>query len=146
LDAEIAPLRQREARNRENLEKLATLQQQVASLHGIAVRRASWQQFFSDLQDRFVKIEDVWLERVQLDAGATNVSAPLRVAVAGRMLDRTNPLSRVSDDATFRVVELLTSIADSPCVSAVESERFDDRQPGILQFDVVLVGQPTRPL
>lgn len=146
LDAEIAPLRQREARNRENLEKLATLQRQIGALHGVAARRANWQQLFADLQERFVKVEDVWLERVQLASGEPGVDAPLRLAVSGRMLDKTNPLSRVSDDAKRRVVELLTSIAESPFVSAVDHERFDDRQPGILHFDVVLVANPTRPL
>ncbi|MBI2514467.1 MAG: pilus assembly protein PilM [Opitutae bacterium] len=146
LDAEIALLREREARNRANLEKLAELQHQVAALRDIAARRASWQQLLADLQERFVKVEDVWLERVQLSSDATDASAPLRVAVSGRMLDRTNPLSRASEDAKRRVVALLTSIVDSPLVSAVDNERFDDRQPGLLRFDVVLVAEPSRPL
>lgn len=146
LDAEIAPLRQRDARNRQNLEKLAALQQQLAALHGLAARRANWQQLFADLQDRFVKVEDVWLERVQLSSGAAEAGAPLRVAVSGRMLDRTNPLARVSEDAKRRVAALLTSVVESPFVSVVDNERFDDRQPGILRFDVVLVAEPSRPL
>lgn len=146
LDAEITPLRQREARNRENLEKLAALQQQIAALHSVAARRENWQQLFADLQERFVEVEDVWLERVQLASGAAEAGARLRVAVSGRMLDKTNPLSRVSEDAKRRVVDLLTRIGESPYVSAVDSERFDDRQPGILHFDVVLVADPARPL
>jgi type IV pilus assembly protein PilM len=147
LEAEIAPLRQREARNRANLEQLVGLQQQIAALHAIAGRRVSWQQWLADLQERFGKVEDVWLDRVQLAPGArADAEAPLRVAVSGRMLDKTNPLSRVSDDAKRRVVELLTGIAESPYVSAVDRERFDDRQPGILHFEVVLVTDPERPL
>ncbi|MBX3735627.1 MAG: pilus assembly protein PilM [Candidatus Didemnitutus sp.] len=146
VDAEIAPLRAREARNRANLEQLAALQEQVKALQGIAARRANWQQLFADLQDRFVKVEDVWLERVQLASGAADANAPLRIAVSGRMLDRTNPLANVSPDIYRRVTELLTSVVDSPYVSAVENERFDNRQPGILHFDVVLVAEPARPL
>jgi len=146
VDAEIAPLRAREARNRANLEQLAALQEQVKALQGIAASRANWQQLFADLQDRFVKVEDVWLERVQLASGAADANAPLRIAVSGRMLDRTNPLANVSPDIYRRVTELLTSVVDSPYVSAVENERFDNRQPGILHFDVVLVAEPARPL
>lgn len=146
LDAEIAPLRQREARNRENLEKLAALQQQIAALHGIAARRANWQQLCADLQERFIKVEDVWLERMHLAAGSTEANAPLRVAISGRMLDRTNPLAKVSPDIYRRVTELLASVVESPYVSAVENERFDNGQPGILHFDVVLVAEPARPL
>lgn len=146
LDAEIAPLRQREARNRENLEKLAALQQQIAALHGIAQRRASWQQLCADLQERFVKVEDVWLERMHLANGPSATDGPLRVAISGRMLDRTNPLAKVSPDIYRRVTELLSSVVESPYVSAVENERFDNAQPGILHFDVVLVAEPAQPL
>jgi type IV pilus assembly protein PilM len=147
IDAEIAPLRERAARNRANLEKLAALQQQVAALHGVAARRTNWPQLLADLQDRFVKVEDVWLERVQLAAPTGDAAgAPLRLAISGRMLDRTNPLANVSPDIYRRVTELLTSVVDSPFVSAVENERFDNHQPGILRFDVVLVAEPARPL
>lgn len=146
LDAEIAPLRQREALHRANLEKLTALHGQIAVLHDIASRRARWLQLLADLQARFVKVEDVWLERLQLVAPTGDEAAPLRIAVSGRMLDRTNPLARVSQDASRRVAALLAGVVDSPYVSAVEGERFDDRQPGILRFDFVLVAEPAKPL
>lgn len=146
VDAEIAPLRRRESVNRANLEKIEALQKQVATLHGVAARRANWQQLFADLQQRFVQVEDVWLERMQLAPGPADGSAPLRIAISGRMLDRTNPLAHVSDDLSRKVSALLASVVDSPYVSAVENERFDDKQPGILHFDFVLVAEPARPL
>lgn len=146
LDAEIGPLREREARNRANLEKLAALRHQLATLHAIAARRTAWPELLADLQERLAKIEDVWLDRVQLVANGTDLEAPLRLEVSGRMLDRTNPLASVSADASRRAARLLASVADSPYVAAVERERFDRSQPGVLRFDVVLVTDPALPL
>lgn len=145
IDAEIAPLREREARNRANAERLEELQRQLGVLQGVHARRANWQALFADLQDRFVRVEDVWLERLHV-APADAAGGPLRIAVSGRMLDKTNPLANVSPDIYRRVTTLLGRIVDSPFVSAVENERFDNRQPGILHFDFVLVAEPARPL
>lgn len=144
VEAQIAPLREREARNRTNAERLATLRQQLAVLHDVHARRGNWQALFADLQERLVRVEDVWLERLHVVPAAGG--GPLRIAVSGRMLDKTNPLANVSPDTYRRVTTLLGRIVQSPFVSAVESERFDNRQPGILHFDFVLVAEPTRPL
>lgn len=146
LDAEIAPLRRRESLNRANREKLETLQRQVAVLHAAAARRANWPQLFADLQQRFHAVEDVWLDRMQLAPGADDSSVPLRLAISVRMLDRANPLAPTRDDASRKVGALLASLVDSPYIAAVEAERFDDGKPGILQFDCVLVAEPTHPL
>lgn len=145
LKAEIAPLRERETRNRANLEKLAALRHHLGTWQAIAARRTAWPELLADLQDRCVKIEDVWLDRVQLAASETDAGAPLRLEVSGRLLDRANPLARVSADAARRATQLVASVAASPFVAAVERERFDHSQPGILRFDVVLVTDPARP-
>lgn len=146
IEAEIAPLRARESRNRANLEKLAALQREIAAVQGLAARRGSWTGLLADLQERCAKIEDVWLDRVQLASDSTAADAPLRLAVSGRMLDRVNPLATASPDASRRMAALLASVVDSPFVAAVEDERFDHRQPGLLGFEVVLVADPARPL
>jgi len=146
LDAEIAPLRRRESLNRDNLEKMETLQRQMTALHDAAARRASWPLLLADLEQRLVVIEDVWLDRLQVLSGADDATGPLRLAISGRMLDRASPLTRGSEAAGRKVSALLASLVDSPYVSAVESERFDESQPGILRFDCVLVAEPTRPL
>ncbi len=148
IEAELAPLRQREARNRANLAKLAALQPQAAALQGVAARRDRWLALLADLQDRLGKVEDVWLERMQVaaDGGAAGAGAPLRITVSGRMLDRANPLSKASPDTYARVKTLLGSITESPFVAAVQGERFDGNQPGILRFDFILVAESTSPL
>ena len=143
LERELAPMRERDARNRANLQQIEDLRRQIAELQAIQDRRAGWVSFLADLQERLVKVEDVWLERMTV---ASVPGAPLRLSVSGRMLDKTNPLSKVSPETFNRVKSLLASIVDSPFVAAVEAERFDNTQPGILKFDFVLVADPARPL
>ncbi|MBI2814415.1 MAG: pilus assembly protein PilM [Opitutae bacterium] len=143
IERELVPLRAREERNRANLRQLAELREQVAQLQGVLDRRAGWLNLLADLQDRLVRVEDVWLERL---AVASAPGTPLRLAVSGRMLDKTNPLSKASPETYNRVKALLASIVDSPFVAGVEGERFNNGQPGILQFDFVLVADAARPL
>ncbi len=144
IERELAPLRERDARNRANLQRLGELKQRVAQLQDVYDRRTGWLNLLADLQDRLVRVEDVWLEKLKVSTAANG--APLKLVVSGRMLDRTNPLSKVSPETFNRVKALLASIVDSPFVAAVEGERFDNTQPGILKFDFVLVADPSRPL
>ena len=143
IERGLAPLREREARNRANLQTLEGLKQEIARLQGIHDRRAGWLNLLADLQDRMVRVEDVWLERMSVVSAP---GTPLKLAVSGRMLDKTNPLSKVSPETFSRVKALLASFVDSPFVASVEAERFDNEQPGILKFDFVLVVDPARPL
>lgn len=144
LEEALAPRRAHAARNRENLARLELLKTQVAQLHSIHDRRASWLRLFTGLQERLVHVEDVWLEKLQTIPPADGL--PMKLLISGRMLDKTNPLSKVSPETFTRVNDLLTGIVDLPSVSAVESQRFDNSQPGILKFDFVLVTDPAHPL
>jgi type IV pilus assembly protein PilM len=144
MERELAPLRERDARNRANLQQLGELKQQLAQLQGVYDRRTGWLNLLADLQDRLVRVEDAWLEKLQVTSAASG--APLKLVVSGRMLDKTNPLSKASPETFNRVKALLASIVDSPYVAAVEGERFDNTQPGILKFDFVLVTDPAHPL
>ena len=151
IEAELAPLRERDARNRANLQKLEEARGLALQLQTVYDRRASWLGMFADLQERLVRVEDVWLENLQVstppsDGTAAPADAPLRIAISGRLLDKTNPLAKVSPDSYERVKTLLANIVDSPFIATVENERFDNRQPGILRFDFVLVGKPAHPL
>jgi type IV pilus assembly protein PilM len=133
--------------------------------------KSNWINFFTDLQDRLVKVQDVWLEKLQVirqapgdavqpsanglwgaDAsgnadGSVKPAAPvLRLNLSGRLLDRANPVSRVSPESLNRVRSLLASFADSQFISSVEKETFNTTQPGILSFDFILVVDPKKPL
>lgn len=82
----------------------------------------------------------------QQTAAQANKNGVIRLAISGRLVDRANPQSRVSQAAEDRVKRLLRSFADSDFILGVENERFDNRERGILQFDFVLAVNPQRPL
>ncbi len=71
---------------------------------------------------------------------------PLRLTLSGRLLDVRNPQSKVSPESLQRVKELLTSFTDSQFITAVENERFDNNQNGLLRFDFTLVINPRKTL
>ncbi|MBA3849660.1 MAG: hypothetical protein C0502_06650 [Opitutus sp.] len=136
-EAVIAPLRSRESDIRVRQERLASLQGQISTLQSVQDRRNSWRAFLADLQERTAESGDVWLERLQVEPGE-----PLRLLVAGRVLARASPNAKDHPDGFGRVNSLLGRLAQSPYVAAVERERFDQQQPGLLHFDFVLVGKP----
>ena len=70
----------------------------------------------------------------------------MRLTVTGRLLDRMHPRSKASPEIFIRVKNLLAGIAESPWVSAIDGERFDSQQPGILKFDFVLTVDSHLPL
>lgn len=145
IEREIAPLRERAARNRTNLADLEELKQQAVRLQAVHDRRAGWLNLLADLQERLVRVEDVWLEKLQVEPMADG--NPPRLHLSGRMLDKTNPLAKVSLETTHRVKALLRDIDGSPYVQLAEDgQRFDNSQPGILKFDFVLTAEPARPL
>ena len=145
IERELSPLRERDGRNRTNLRRLEEFKQQVAQLQSVYDRRTSWLNLLADLQDRLARAEDVWLEKLQVTPA--NASGPLKLLLSGRMLDKANPLAKVSVETSNRVKALLRDIDRSPYVNVAEAgQRFDTTQPGILKFDFVLVANPQRPL
>ena len=70
----------------------------------------------------------------------------MKLAISGRMLDRSSSLARGSAETFGRVKSLLAGIGNLPGVATVEGERFDQSQPGLLRFDFILVTDPARPL
>ncbi len=167
----ILPLQVVQSKIKENIDALEQAKAEIVAVQSLAESKNNWINFFSDLQDRLVKVEDVWLESLQvlrsgpadaaaaglfgaapvptepqLDANGNPMKPVLRLQVSGRLLDRNNPVSRVSPDSYERVKTLLASFVDSQFISAVEKESFDANTPGILRFDFILVIDPARPL
>jgi type IV pilus assembly protein PilM len=166
-------------RNEGNLRQIAEAGLQIAALKGAYETKANWVNFLASLQERLVQIEDVWLDRLQVqrppqeetasadappppeepapDGQAPAAAAavdpppvpkgpPVRLALSGRLLDVKNPQSKVSPESIERVKRLLAGFAGSPFVTAVENERFDTSQNGILRFDFILVINPRQTL
>jgi len=71
---------------------------------------------------------------------------PLRLTLSGRLLDVANPQSKVSPESLQRVKQLLASFTSSQFITAVENERFDPSQNGLLRFDFTLVINPKKTL
>lgn len=172
----IRPLQVVKSRLTENQKAIAAAKEEIVGLQSLAESKNNWINFFSDLQDRLVRVEDVWLETLSvlregpaaeqpggggMFGGATfdapvepqvdpetglPVKPVLRLQMSGRLLDRKNPVTRVSPDSYERVKRLLASFVDSQFISAVERESFDPNTPGILRFDFTLVIDPARPL
>lgn len=173
LDSAILPLQTVNNRNEANLSRIESARLQIDGIRSLAESKANWINFFTDLQERLAQVGDVWLDelRVQRDT-ETAAAAPvfsgfggddddyfetpaggqsearqlIRLRLSGRLLDINNPTSRVSQDSFARVNSLLESFVGSQFISALESERFNADQPGILQFTFTLVVDPNRPL
>ncbi len=182
VDSHLMPLRAVEHRNAENLRQIEEAAKTIKALRGAYETKANWINFFADLQERLVKIEDVWLDRLQVvrpplpepgtvadapppenppppadgaapdpaavaaEAAAVPKGPPLRLTLSGRLLDVTNPQSKVSPESTLRVKQLLASFTGSQFIGAVENERFDNSQNGLLRFDFTLVINPKKTL
>jgi len=183
VDSHLMPLRAIESRNGENIRQIEEAAKQIAALRGSYETKANWINFFADLQERLVKVEDVWLDKLQVvrpplpepgavpeepppqetspapadgSAAPTEGAAPavpaapqgppVRLALSGRLLDVTNPQSKVSPESTLRVKQLLASFTGSQFIAAVENERFDNSQNGLLRFDFTLVINPKKTL
>ena len=165
VDSQLMPLRALQTRNGDNLVKIEEAKKQIAALLGAVETKANWINFFTDLQTRLVKIEDVWLDKIHVvrppppEPGAdaatpppadgsapARVVAPLKLTLSGRLLDVANPQSRVSPEARERVKQLLASFTGSQFIASVENEKFDNNQNGLLRFDFTLVINPKKTL
>lgn len=186
VEDQLMPLRSVQNRNEQNIAQIEEAKKQIGALRGAYDTKANWINFFAELQERLVKIEDVWLDRVQverpepLDPAAAEAAAaeaaaqaqaqaaaqpppadgsqpqpdpnappplpPVRMKLSGRLLDVSNPQSRVSPEATERVRKLLASFKSSQFIQSVEKERFDNTQNGLLRFDFELVINPKKTL
>ena len=197
VESQLMPLRSVEHRNGENLRQIEEAAKQITALRGAYETKANWINFLADLQERLVKIEDVWLDKLQVvrppppepgDPGAEGAQGgqpagdvapqvaqqppgdgkqgavdpnaapvpdaappaperpPVRLTLSGRLLDVANPQSKVSPESLQRVKQLLASFTNSQFIAAVENERFDTNQNGLLKFDFTLVINPKKTL
>ncbi len=144
IERELAPVRAWDRRNQENLRRLAEVNRDLALYRDTNARRYSWLRLMSGLQDQLGRVEDVWLDKLQLAPAVPG--EPMKLLVSGRMLDRAHPLAMVSQETYSRVKQLLAQLSSLPSVAGVEAERFNNQQAGLLKFDFILVGEKQSPL
>jgi type IV pilus assembly protein PilM len=154
-EAQLHPLRQVHAHHAQLLQQIEQARKSIEETRYAADKKTSWLRFLTELQDRLVSVEDVWLESLSLvrvpaaapiPIQAAVPAADLRLIVTGRLLDERNPISKVSPEAYQRVKALISSFNGSQFIAAIEQERFDSSQSGILRFDLTLVVRPDNPL
>ena len=145
IQQRLAPMRQLASRNSATLGQVEKAKAKLALLRGLADSRLAWIELLSGLQACVVEVEDVWLDRLQVPtavASSASAPSPVRVLIGGRLLDATNPVSKVSNASYERVKDLLQRFSRLRVVAAVVDERFDPAEPGILRFDCTLVLHP----
>ena len=151
------------------LGQTALLRTRYDRLDAISRSKANWVRFLADMQGRLAAVEDVWLEELSLlppnqdsEKEAGNVSdqaddnaadsllpsarTEIRLLLVGRMLDRENPLARVSPNVQRRVNQLISSFADSAFIASVEDRKFDTTENGLLRFQFTVLVDGKNPL
>lgn len=167
LETQVLPLRSYSQKIEQARADAETVRKQISGIQGLVETKSNWISLFRDLQERLVKIEDVWLDSLEVQrpqgavtgigqrifgqeiprpVAAGTGDSSLRLRLTGRLLDKNNPQSKVSYESQQRVKTLLNSFTESQFIVRLENERFDNSQAGILKFDFILVVNPERPL
>ncbi len=141
LDRQAAPHRAFQAQVQEDLVAVERLEKQARQLDEVLAARGAWLRFLADLSARVAAVDDAWLERLQVLPGQDGETDG-KLRISGRLLDREAPLRRVSPHSYEQATRLLQGLVESPFVLAIEGERFDANNPGILRFDFTLVLNP----
>lgn len=145
LERTLAPLRAQAARNRANLNQIAECRRQVAQFQAIAELRSTWLSLFAAMEDGLFQVEYVWLDRLVVMPPPPG--APLRLGVAGRMLNRTGSPATTGGGSAARTKALLQAMERLPGLSvAAEGRRFDHSQPDMTGFNFTLVLDPSHRL
>jgi hypothetical protein len=155
LETELEPWRAAQRRVAEQRRETEACERELTVVAGLERSRTGWVTFFADTQDRLARAGGMWLETLQLqpdarvatgggrwlktgDTAGEDGVVRLRIAVTGSALD-PGPDGRRGLD---RVRELLREWPAGAMVAAVEGERFDGGEPGLLRFGCVLVLRP----
>jgi hypothetical protein len=142
LEQELRVVTSLQSANAARLRDLEQVRARVAALWPACLGRDSWSRFLSELQDGAMAVGDTWLERLQVLAGdgRPTTADGRRLRVAGRV---------AVQDATLagqRARQLLSGLARSTFVSALEGEQFESAADGSLRFAVTLVLKTDSPL
>jgi type IV pilus assembly protein PilM len=169
LNKDIMPLQVLQERIKANTAEFDAAIAEINAIQSLAESKNNWINFLSDLQAQLVEVQDVWLDSLQVirptagESGGLFGAAPvanttpaadgttpakpvIRLKLSGRLIDRKNPVSKVSTDSYTRIKSLLTSFSHSKFIASVEKDSYDPNTPGILRFDFIMVIDPARPL
>lgn len=163
VQSEIAPLKRESAAIQTLQTNIAKEEKQIADLSKVATSLYNWNDFLVDLQNRLVDVGDIWIESLEVQRQAAAAPAPARgrapaqpapaakagpmvLSLEGRVVDRENPLGRVSEHLREKVDKFIETMGKSPYLQEVKLDKFDDSQPGILRFEFTISIHPEKPL
>ncbi len=143
LNREWAPMNSNHLNISETIGQIEKLRSKIYERESLLRSRGAWVAFLSDIQGRLVEVEDVWLDELKiLKNENTESENEIRFRLTGRMLDRENPLARVSTNVQQRVNQLLGAFSESKFVNRVEQRTFDASGQGLLKFEFTVVINP----
>jgi type IV pilus assembly protein PilM len=143
IERELAPLRARATQWAAATRQRIELEREITARRELFDRRTTWLEFFADVEGRLARVDGAWFERLQV---ITAPGTPTKLAVSGRLRKRETAPADEARDGLDRFKSLVTAVAGSPFVDAVEGERMDFDQAGSVKFEFVLVANPRRPL
>ncbi len=153
INTYIEPMRDLQNEMNSTQNRVIETKDKINKLEGLVNSGGNWINFFVDLQERLFGVEDVWLDDLEVlkQGSAANGLQTIegnwpRLKLNGRMLDRENPLDRVSDNLQKRVNRMLSKFAESAYISKVQDKKFDTSKNGILAFEFTLILQPEKAL
>ena len=154
VQAKTAPLVDRQSQIQTNLEEAQKVAQSIRLVEGLVNTKTNWIQFFAELQDILQKAQDVWIEDLVVNRGATEAGVPTyELVVSGMMLVREAANGADSVDQTVlsgRIRRLQASFESSRFVSEAKSPRIDfenlNRGLKVLPFEIVLIVDAAKPL
>jgi type IV pilus assembly protein PilM len=153
INAYIKPIRDLQKEMGRTKNRVIETNDNIHKIERLVNSRVNWINFFVDLQQRLSGVEDVWLDDLEVlkQGSEKNVLAIFegnwpRLRLNGRMLDRENPLDRVSYNLQERVNRMLDKFVESAYVLKVQDKKFDTSKNGILAFEFTLILQPDKAL
>jgi len=122
LQAEIAPLKARQAAIDTAETRARGIGESIEQVKGLVNSKANWIQFFAEMQRSLMQAEDVWLDQLAVERkrAADAESSQFEIVVEGRMLVRetVNAEGINRDVLTRRIKSLQTSFESSEFVEA----------------------------
>lgn len=141
VEAQSRDLSEIKKRNLDNVARITAASEKMAVLKEVLGARDTWVRFFTELQKHVASLENIWLDSLQPappHLGAGGPVGPVKLVVAGRLLEIEDGESDEAGPADEKVRRWLDRLSDSPLLLAVDHERFDRSQPGMLRFEVTL--------
>ncbi|MEO0510027.1 MAG: pilus assembly protein PilM [Verrucomicrobiota bacterium] len=121
IQAEVMPLRSKQASIFDNTEHAQEIGQSIQLVEGLLNSKSNWIQFFAKLQESLTMAEDVWLDDLSVERSTPENGDPIyEIVLKGQMLVRESANSGAVNQAvlTARIKTLQSSFENSEFIVA----------------------------